>query len=281
MTDNWDSYLCEVDGKPASILVDLGAVALAPVQRFPYLAYVTITLRDPDENGFPRREEYEVLSVLEDALETALTVSGAAMHIGRCITGGRYELVFYTVGAEDWNSRVSALMQSFSPYEWNAEAQYEPGWDTYLGFLFPGVHDLLNIQNRRLCRRLQDEGDDLSRTRLISHWLNFLDSESGKDFCLAAQSLGFLVEASEADNGLRGIASAARSGDHTVHLGEGLRVAHASVGRPGAESPPFQVRLSRIDAPEDMDEISFMLLELAEEFGGAYQGWSCPMDEEE
>lgn len=277
MTDNWDSYLCEVDGRPASILVDLGAVAQAPIQRFPYLGYVTITLRDPDDNGFPRREESEMLSVLEDTLEAALTVSDAAVHIGRCITGGRYGLIFYTIGTEDWNSRVSVIMDSLPPYEWDTGAQYEPGWDTYLGFLFPGVHDLLSIQNRRLCRRLQEEGDDLSRARLISHWLDFLDPESGKAFCLAVQSIGFLAEAVEAEPGLRDIASAARSGDHTVRLGEGLQVAHASVGRPGADSYPFQVRLSRIDTPEEMDEISVMLLELAEVYGGVYQGWSCPV----
>ena len=278
MTDNWDSYLCEVDGKPASILVDLGAVAQAPMQRFPCLGYVTIALRGPDENGFPRREEFETLSVLEDSLEAALTGSGTAVHIGRCITDGRYELIFYTISHDDWNRQVAAIMENLPPYAWEAGAHYEPGWDTYLGFLFPGEQDLLVIQNRRLLHQLQEEGDSLEKNRPITHWLDFLDPDSGKAFCRAAQKLGFHVEETEAASEPDGFtASQAETASGGVP-GSGPGLARLSLPRQGARSPVFQVRLNRTDAPERIDEISFTLLDLALEHGGEYQGWSCPIE---
>ena len=48
----------------------------------------------------------------------------------------------------------------------------------------------------------------------------------------------------------------------------------------GAEERPpfFQARVSRMDAPEHIDEISFTLLDLALAHGGEYQGWSCSME---
>lgn len=289
MTDNWDSYLCEVDGKPASILVDLGAVAHAPMPGFPCLGYVTIALQTPDENGFPRREEFSVLSELEDALESALAADAVAVHIGRCITDGRYELVFYTVGANDWRNRVAPIMDSFPSHQWEAGAHYEPGWDTYLGFLFPGEQDLLVIQNRRLCRQLQERGDTLQKARPINHWLDFLDPEAGKAFCRAAQSLGFRVD--EANTVVEPLDLTARHPDMPDHLsddpsdnptspvpGSGPGLARLSLGGSETRPPVFQVRVSRSDAPEHIDEISFTLLDLAVEHGGEYLGWSCPIE---
>ena len=283
MTDNWDSYLCEVDGRPASILVDLGAVAHAPAPDFPCLGYVTITLRDPDENGFPRREEFEALSALEDALEASLTANRAAVHIGRCITDGRYELVFYTTGVEDWNSRVAAAMESLPSYEWEAGAHYEPDWDSYLGFLFPGEQDLLIIQNRRLCRQLEEQGDSLDKPRLITHWLDFSGAEAGRAFCRAALERGFQVEEGGmiADDPAQA-GFAALSGDGPDGLPGDLSdggpgSARLAFNRLDARPPVFQARISRMDAPEHIDDVSFDLLDLALEHGGEYRGWSCPI----
>lgn len=278
MTDNWDSYLCEVDGKPASILVDLGAVAQAPVPGFPCLGYVTITLRDPDENGFPRREEFETLSVLEDALESALTASEAAVHIGRCITDGRYELIFYTVGSDDWHSRVADIMEALPPYDWEAGAHYEPDWGTYLGFLFPGEQDLLTIQNRRLLLQLREQGDAPEKPRLITHWLDFLDAEGGEAFCRTARERGFQVEEARMVFGTEDGAALSGGGESTLVPGSGPGLARLTLAGAETRPPFFQARVSRVDAPENIDEVSFTLLDLALEHGGEYLGWSCPME---
>jgi hypothetical protein len=278
MTDNWDSYICEVDGKPASILVDLGAVSYAPLPRFPYLAYVTLQLHEPDEDGFPRREEFQRLAVLEDSLEAALTADEGATYIGRCIADSRCELIFYSAAADDWDRRVAEIMQTPPCYAWEAGAHYEPGWDSYLGFLFPGEQDLLAIQNRRLRCRLQEQGDQLEKVRPISHWLHFSNPEDGKAFCLAVQKLGFRVEETRmifeqassdtnpAEDGFTGIP------------GGGPGLARLALSRLEARFPVFQACLGRLDAPENIDETSFTLLDLATAHRGEYQGWSCPIE---
>lgn len=278
MTDNWDSYLCEVEGKPASILVDLGAVTQAPMPDFPCLGYVTVPLRNPDENGFPDREEFETLSLVEDALEAGLTAGGTAVHIGRCITGGRYELIFYTVRSGDWHSRVAGIMVDLPPYDWEAGAHYEPDWGTYLGFLFPGGQDMLTIQNRRLLRQLRERGDALEKPRPISHWLDLLDSEDGEAFCRAARERGFQVEEAGMVSGSEENAVDPDNASSDPLPGSGPGLARLAFAGTEEGRPFFQVRLSRMDAPEHIDEVSFILLDLVLEHGGEYRGWSCPVE---
>ena len=39
MSDDWDFYFCRVDNQPASIYLDLGIAAQAPLTEFPCMAY--------------------------------------------------------------------------------------------------------------------------------------------------------------------------------------------------------------------------------------------------
>ena len=247
MTDNWDSYLCEINQRPASILVDLGIVSQAPLPQFPCMGYVNIALKHPDENGFPRREEYETLIVVEDTLEAALTAQGGAAYVGRCATEGRHDLIFYTTGTAGWDAKVAAAMQAFPSYEWDTGAHLEPEWETYLNFLYPDDNDMLAIQNRRVCRRLLEQGDDLSKSRPVDHWLAFPAHALALAFCDEARAQGYKVE---------------EAAPEAQEDGEG-------------SAPIFRVRLSRSDAPDDIDEITFALFGLARKHEGAYDGWGC------
>ncbi|MDR2489617.1 MAG: DUF695 domain-containing protein [Desulfovibrio sp.] len=271
MTDNWDSYLCEVEGKPASILVDIGAVSLAPVLRLPYLAYVAISVANPDENGFPHGEEFDNLSFLEDALEDALTADETSVHIGRCITNGHYELVFYAAEPAGWNNRVAAIMERHPSCAWEADTRYEPGWDSYLGFLFPGEQDLLIIQNRRLCRLLREQGDLPGKIRPIRHRLDFFDPAAGRTFCRAARKLGFHTEETGAHAAQEGPGA-----DTEESAAEGeADLIRLALNRLGAGLPTFRIYLTRMDTIENIDEISLSLMDSAAEHDGEYLGWSC------
>ena len=53
MTANWDSYLCAIDGKPASILVDLSLWDAAPMAGYPLLGHAGFEVAAPDAWGFP------------------------------------------------------------------------------------------------------------------------------------------------------------------------------------------------------------------------------------
>ncbi len=92
---NWDSYLCTIDGKPASILVDLSLMDAAPMPDFPLLGHVGLAVAEPDAWGFPGEEEYGRLSALEDALTGGLLPDACCVYAGRSMSGGRFGCFFY------------------------------------------------------------------------------------------------------------------------------------------------------------------------------------------
>lgn len=247
MKSNWDFYLCEVENHPASMLVDIGAADSAPDERYPRMGYVSVAFNDADENGFPLSHDHEALAHLEDSLVETLSGDGQCLYVGRCILDGRMDCIFYAGKDFAWESHVQAALEDFSIFAWETGVHDEPGWDTYLEFLYPDPANMLEIQNRRALRRLEDMGDDLEVPRAIEHWLAFPSAGDMENFWNEAAVMSF------------------------------LRGAGAEGEEQGGEG--FRMCLRRNDAPADVDGISLDLLALASEHGGSYDGWSCPAPE--
>jgi len=250
MSGNWDTYLCKVDGSPASMLVDLGLAEGAPHVAFPYMGYISVNLRFPDEHGLPRQEEYERLGEMEDALESALTADVQAVYAGRSALIGRFDCFFYLRSDKGWESLVREVMAAFPEYAWEAGCQDDPEWLGYISFLFPDDYDMTGIQNRRALRELAEQGDDGQRSREIEHQAVFSDPESAATFNQAIRESGFTL------------------------LGEEPVYGQLPAGLPEAW---VSVRFSRPDTPEDIDAVTYPLVELVLAHGGTYQGWACPV----
>ncbi|SMC28713.1 Regulator of ribonuclease activity B [Andreprevotia lacus DSM 23236] len=245
MAANWDFYSLLVNDKPASIFVDLDAIATAPDAALPFMAFVSLKLRHPQADGLCGPEEYEALNKLEDALIPALTQDDSAF-VGRCTTAGRRDFIFYLASAEEWCADVAVAMQSFPEYNYQQGMRHEPEWPTYLEFLYPGPADRLMIEDRRVCRALEQHGDALQAAREVDHWTSFTDTKQRDAFVAAVAEQGFQLRqtTSQQDAAL-----------------------------------PYQVQISRVDTPSyaSISSITLPLSELAARYGGRYQGWGCPV----
>ena len=242
MNDDWDFYLCEVEGKPASILLDLGAAADAPDARFPRMGYVSVAFRDADANGFPLAQDHEALAGVEDRLVEALTGGGAARYVGRCILDGRMDCIFYAASSLDWEGTVAAALEDCTVLAWESGIHDEADWSTYLEFLYPDPAAMVELQNRRALGRLEDMGDDLEAPRPVEHWLDFPSPGEAEAFWQEAWSRGFL---------------------------------RCDIGEDEDGDGRTRLCLRREDAPAAMDEVSLELFALAAPHGGDYAGWSC------
>lgn len=261
MTENWDVYFCTVDDRPASILVNLGCGEFAPMPGYPFMGYISLEVREPDENGFPGPGEFDELNALEDGLEAALSAGEKTVYVGRCATDGRLDFFYYLQSGEGWIDSVADFMDASSGHVWDAGSAPDQEWSCYLEFLFPGERDMLAIQNRRACQRLRKSGDDTARARAIDHWLAFADEAAAAAFSAAAGERGYQVERVQNAPGQEGAEDGAEDGAQA----------------PGRSFFVHGLRLSRTDAPDDIDAVSFTLAELAEESGGRYRGWSSPV----
>jgi Family of unknown function (DUF695)./Protein of unknown function (DUF1260). len=240
MSDDWDVYFTHVDDKPASMFLDLGLAQEAPIPGLSVMAYITLDFQDPDENGMSKRSEYEKLLQIEDVLVAAVTHE-TSIFVGRCTTGGQRDFFFYMDNARGVEERVEAVMASFEEYDWDIGLVEEPDWDTYFEYLYPDDQGMDTIWNNRVRRNLDAEGDDLSATREIDHWIQFPTEADLLAFKTEVEREGFTVTAQEK----------------------------------AADKPYFEALVQRADVPEDIDDVTWPLRELAGAHGGGYDGWGC------
>lgn len=239
MSDDWDVYFTHVDGKPASMLLDLGLAEDAPIPGLSILGYVTIDFLDPDENGMSKPGEDDRLNAMEDALVAALS-DETCLFAGRCTTAGQRDFFFYMDNGKGVEDKVEAVMAKFDEYAWDMGLVEETGWDTYLEFLFPDEQGMDTIWNNRVRRNLDAEGDNSAVRRQIDHWVQFVTKADMDAFIPEAEREGFAITIQEK--------------------------------KPDA---PYEILLQRDDVPDDIDDVTWPLRELAGAHGGVYDGWGC------
>lgn len=254
--DNWEFYTRRVEDKAATILLDMGLAGSAPRPEFPVLGHVGVSLRAPDLYGLPAAQEYESLGAMEDALVAAVAGEGRALYAGRCIRDGEADFFFYLPALSGFGDRVEKSMAAFADYVWHSGSTADPDWEVYLNFLYPGAYDILGIQNRRALTRLEQMGDDPRLPRLVEHWID----------CPARD---------EAEAALRGFREHGFSGESLCPTPDGPLPGHGQ--KPGGSHGPwaFALRLTRRDTLEDIDDLVFLLADLASEQGCVYRGWAC------
>ena len=246
MTDDWDFYALRVDDEPASIFVDLGIQANAPLSSHPHMAYVRLYMNDPRPDGLSSKEEFDTLIEIEKSIEATLCDDGVG-YVGRKTSGGCRDFYFYVSTANDWQAKVDQALAGFKSYRYETGVRDDAGWTTYLNFLLPGKLDRQRIENRRVCEALERHGDKLTAEREIDHWVYF-QSQEALDACLAE------------------VAAA------------GFGVRNRLVSEEG--SFRFGAQVWRVDVPSygNIDEVTLPLFEAAERHGGDYDGWECPVE---
>jgi hypothetical protein len=246
VSDDWDFHMLRVEGKRASMYVDLGLRRDVPDPALPVMAFVRVHMRAPRDDGLSSQDEFAPLIALEDELVRALA-SPETRYVGRCMTNGCRDLVFYVARADGWAERVAAAMRARPEYAFESGSREDAKWSVYLEYLYPSKEALQSIGNRRVCAALEKEGDALVASRPIDHWVFF---EPGLDVG------AFVVEARELGFALR----------------DGVL--------PEAGEGSVRVQLRREDVPslENIDEVVLPLYRLALRHGGSYDGWETSVE---
>ncbi|MBR1121982.1 DUF695 domain-containing protein [Bradyrhizobium lablabi] len=242
MSDYWDFYLQRVDDRPASIFVDLGIKKEAPLGTHPTMGYLRVLMRRPREDGLSSQEEFDELIALEDRVTEKIAGVGTAIFVGRNTSDGNRDFYFYVTDPAKFEQAAQAAMRDFPAYRYETGTREDRDWRVYFDFLHPSKIDLQRILNRRVCERLQEQGDNPNNRRKIAHVALLPSAEAQAALGGYVRANGFAVE------------SAPREAD--------------AKGR-------FSVEFSRNDQPARIDEIVEPLFQKAVELGGVYDGWGC------
>ena len=241
MSKDWEWYSGEVDGRPASVFLDMAIAEDAPLAHLPVAAWVQLPLLRPRDDGLPDNEEGEALDAIEAALAAALVAKSTA-YVGRLATNGRCDFHFYTGAASGWKERVRLALQGFPGYAFTCGSRPDREWDIYFDRLSPTEEDLMRIQNRRLCDALQRSGERFEQARPIEHSAYFPDASARARF----------------------VDRATQAGCRVIEMLE-----------PEARGEQFGVRVSAIGIPshQSIDALTLPLFRAADDCGGEYDGW--------
>ena len=248
LPQNWDFFMCRIEGAPASIRTNLALIEVAPLEGLSQRLQFYIKMQNPRPDGLSSNEEYPILCDIEDALGDKAEAIGAIL-AGVVKSEGFLELWFYTQNAEALAKTCEDALQTFEGYQSGYNIAEDPEWEDYFDFLYPDEFSYQTMQNRKVLMQLEKNGDKMEVPREIDHFIYFKEAAQQQAFAKEAEAKGFKVRFND---------------DEFVEdrKAEGKEY-------------PYMVEATREDSPLDIDDIVWDLLELASPFEGNYDGWGC------
>jgi regulator of RNase E activity RraB len=236
MAETWIGFQMDMeDDRMATCLFDIGLLEECPDASRPVCAMVRVPFKSPGENGMGTDEERNAIAEFQETLEGSLP--GLAP-FARVCGGGNIDLWFYT-SEEDADELDAAAASACPGYEVETAYGDDEEWSQYQE-MFPTEEDISTYFDHLLIARLEELGDTLATERPVDHAIYVAEEKQAEALATAAARQGMEVsEKSKSDDGT------------------------------------YLVQLT-IEHAIDIDTITEMrsrLTELAEEFGGEYDGW--------
>ena len=245
---DWGVYLCDsfAYDLPAVIRANLALRDFEYTANYPKRLHLQILYKNADDNGFPTREEGEYVYSIEDAVEEIVEQHGD-MLAGVVKCDERVRIFAYTKNELGYYDEISAVMsKNFPDYAYTLAIVDDPDWELYFQGLYPDRYEYQSIMNMRLIEDIKSDGDSMV-PRVLEHCLLFKTEENGEAFLAKVMEDSFIKLSSEKQNDNEDI----------------------------DKEYPYVLVIGREDAFENIDEIVWYLMDLAEEFDGEYSGWGC------
>ena len=246
--EDWGVYLCNAFAYdlPAVIRVNLALRDFEYTANYPNRLHLQILYKNANDSGFPTREEGEYVYSIEDAVEEIVEQHGD-MLAGVVKCDERVRIFAYTKNELGYYDEISAVMsKNFPDYAYTLAIVDDPDWELYFQGLYPDRYEYQSIMNMRLIEDIKSDGDSMV-PRVLEHCLLFKTEEHGEAFLAKVMEDSFIKLSSENQSDNEDI----------------------------DKEYPYVLVIGREDAFENIDEIVWYLMDLAEEFNGEYDGWAC------
>ena len=246
--EDWGVYLCNAFAYdlPAVIRVNLALRDFEYTANYPNRLHLQILYKNANDSGFPTREEGEYVYSIEDAVEEIVKQHGD-MLVGVVKCDERAHIFAYAKNELGYYDAISKMMsENFPDYAYTLEVVEDEDWELYFQALYPDRYEYQSIMNMRLIEDIKSDGDSMV-PRVLEHCLLFKTEENGEAFLAKVMEDGFIKLSSE-------------------NLTDNEDI---------DKEYPYVLVIGREDAFENIDEIVWYLMDLAEEFDGEYSGWGC------
>jgi uncharacterized protein (TIGR01619 family) len=171
--EKWDFYFTNINGKPSSIFLDLGYRDELPLDKYFYVAWISVTLNDPNPNGLSTESEMDQLNAIEESLVKFFAQTYKAMYVGRVTGDGKRVFSFYIKDKAIKEKSIQKVFATFPSYKMQYIVKEDQKWDGYNNFLYPDSRQIQCMQNVHVLENLKSHGDDLTKERRVDHWFYF------------------------------------------------------------------------------------------------------------
>ena len=246
--EDWCIYLCNAFAYdlPAVVRTNLALINFEFAANYPKRLQLRILYKNADDNGFYSREEEEYLYDIEDAVVEIIEKHGDIL-AGVVECDERSHIVAYAKNELGYYDEISEMMaEKFPDYAYTLAVFEDKDWVMYFHALYPDRYEYQSIMNRWLIEDIKSNGDSMV-PRVLEHCLCFTTEENGEAFLTKVMEDGFTKLSSE-----------------NLSNNEAIDKKH-----------PYELVIGREDSFENIDDIVFRLIDLAEEFDGEYDGWGC------
>ncbi len=180
-TENWDTYMARMGGKPASVLVDMGLMSNAPDKLLPYLLVTGPRLDKCGPTGIPDTAEIARMEKILDL--TGAFLSGVtAKKLAGTLTYNCERVNYYYI--KDTIAVRNALNRMYTThyptYKYSLKIKHEPLWQTYRAFLYPDSMAAAWISTNKAILTMMDKGDNPDVPRDIEHTIFFKTDSTRK-----------------------------------------------------------------------------------------------------
>ena len=243
---DWNVYRSWLDDDPAVFRLNLALDKVAPIEDFSYCVRITVTLKDPDKNGFSSDEERPTIYAIEDKILRPLE-SDKDILVAVLTARGEVTWYFYSQAPELLQERLSTSWDSEFGYSYQVECSEDKQWNFFLKGLYPNIYEKQTIYNREILSACEKHGDQVEVPRPIEHWLYFDTEQDMLNAIEKATALGFTVIDSE-----------------KVEAEEEAK---------DLEDLGYRLILSKENTPVQIDGDTWDLIDIALDTHGGYDGW--------
>jgi regulator of RNase E activity RraB len=247
MQEYWESYVKPIEGHKAMVSFNAGMADIVPNPEFIYVAFVKVALNNPKEDGLVTEEESNDVGFIEDRLEMESLRWRSGKYMGRIITQGEVNFIYYLKMDFEWKDTVEAAMQHFPEYKYEFGSRMDMEWEVYQKLLFPTIREWQIIANHHSCNSLKEQGDNLKLPRAIEHKAYFENLENREKFIVELEKKEF-------------------SKQNEMEV-------------PFNGKTMYGVQFYRKDTPHyyEIDNLTMNIIDMSEKYLGMYDGWECSL----
>lgn len=242
MQEHWESYMKPIDGYPATVSFNAETLDSSLDGEFAYAGFVKVFLNHPKDNGLIDLNEEIEIAFIEDRLELESLRYKVGKYVGRIITQGSVNFIYYLKYDFEWSYVSADAMKHFPDYRYEFGSRTDVEWEVYKKLLYPTSKEWQIIYNHLTCKRLQEAGDNLRLKRAIEHKIYFQTAANRELYKELIQKEGFRIQKEI---------------------------------EPTDKISMYGLQFYRMDAPYyyEIDELTLFIINNSEKYGGEYDGW--------